>query len=536
MNRKIKILLTCLAATALLAACSQENKTSGESADQATSQNLNRPFVYVAQQIVGSIDPAKVIDETEIIAAVNLYDPLFYPDIENGKMDPVPHLASGYEVSDDGLTYTITLREDVTFHSGNPMTAEDVIYSFQRMLAIGEGNAWLWSNVIEQDKVTKIDDYTVQFQLEHAYAPFLSSMTQLFIVDQKLLLENTEQDDFGQKYLESHEAGSGPYTLAKWERESQLDYLAYEDYWKGWSENQFKEIQMKIITEEATVKTLLSSGQADMVHQWLNSSAYQEFQKNDKIVVQQDPSAKLQHIPMNMQKAPTDDEKIRQAIAYAFDYQAANESILLNSTQAVGPVPIVVTGNNSDVTFYEQNIEKAKAAVAESSYAGQEISVDLMIMADTPEQRQYSQLITENLSKIGITVNVVNATWPQITDAATTAEKTANLTIISDSLKYPHVDSHTYGIYHPSTQGSFRSMSWYEDEATTTLLEQAREEVDVEKQLALYEEAQTLITAKTPSIYIANPAHNIAYANYVDGYTYVGLMGYDIAFYNLKMK
>lgn len=534
MKKNFKALMLCFAATALLAACGG-GKDSGTEASKGTN-TLDRPFVYVAQQVVGSIDPAKVIDETEIIAAVNLYDPLFYPDTANGKMDPVPHLASEYEVSEDGLVYTVKLRDDVTFHSGNPFTADDVVYTMQRMLAVGQGNSWLWNNVLDAENVKKIDDYTVEFTLNNAYAPFISSMTQLFIVDSKLLEENTTGDDYGQAYLENNEAGSGPYTLAKWDRESQIDYKAYEDYWKGWKDNQFKDVQMKIITEEATVKTLLVSGQADMVHQWLNVSSYKEFENNDKLVVQKDPSAKLQHIPMNMQKAPTDDENVRKAIAAAFDYDSANKDILGDSTQAVGPVPIVVTGNNPDVTVFKQDLEQAKEYLAASKYAGQDISVDFMIMGENPEQRQFGQLVSDNLSKIGIKVNIVNATWPQITEAATSAEKTPNLTLISDSLKYPHVDSHTYGIYHPSTQGSFRTMSWYDDEETTNILDEARKEIDVDKQLELYKKAQEIITAKAPSIYVANPTHNIAYANYVDGYTFVGLMGYDIAFYNLSMK
>jgi peptide/nickel transport system substrate-binding protein len=188
------------------------------------------------------------------------------------------------------------------------------------------------------------------------------------------------------------------------------------------------------------------------------------------------------------------------------------------------------------VTVFKQDLEQAKEYLAASKYAGQDISVDFMIMGENPEQRQFGQLVSDNLSKIGIKVNIVNATWPQITEAATSAEKTPNLTLISDSLKYPHVDSHTYGIYHPSTQGSFRTMSWYDDEETTNILDEARKEIDVDKQLELYKKAQEMITAKAPSIYVANPTHNIAYANYVDGYTFVGLMGYDIAFYNLSMK
>ncbi|MGX6980235.1 ABC transporter substrate-binding protein [Vagococcus elongatus] len=533
MKKIIKLMLVCVSTSLLLVGCGGEDKNSDKG---SSTPGLNRPFVYVAQQVVGSIDPAKVIDETEIIAAVNLYDPLFYPDVENEKMDPVEHLAKSYEVSEDGLVYTINLRDDVKFHSNNPFTADDVLFTMERMLSIGQGNSWLWNNVLTIDNVKKLDDYTVEFKLNNAYAPFISSLTQFFIVDSKLLKENEENGDFGQKYLDSKDAGSGPYMLAKWDREAQLDYKAFDGYWGGWKDNQFKDVQMKIITEEATVKTLLISGQADMVHQWLNFSNYSEFEKNDKLVVQKDPSAKLQHIPMNMQKAPTDDINVRKAIAQAFDYKAATKDILSDSVQAVGPVPIIVTGHNNQVEVIDQDVEKAKEYLAASKYSGDSLKVEFMFLGDNPESRQYGQLLKDSLSKIGIDVKLLPSTWPQMTEAATTVEKTPNLMLISDTLKYPHVDSHTYGIYHPSAQGSFRSTSWYNNEETTVVLDEARKQTDETQQLELYKKAQQIISEDIPSIYVANPTHNIAYADYVDGYIFVGVMGYDIAFYHLSMK
>ena len=110
------------------------------------------------------------------------------------------------------------------------------------------------------------------------------------------------------------------------------------------------------------------------------------------------------------------------------------------------------------------------------------------------------------------------------------------MVVISDTLKYPHLDSHTYGIYHPSAHGSYRSSSWYDDAATTKVLESARNSIDPDEQLAFYKEAQALINENAPSIYVANPNHRIAYRDYVDGYKYVGILGYDVGFYYLSLK
>lgn len=135
-----------------------------------TIQRTDRPFVYVAQQVVGTVDPAKHTDETELIAVINTYDPLVYPKVEEGSMEPGPHIAESWEISEDGKTYTFKLREDVTFQSGNPLTAADVVYSIQRMMAIQQGFSWLWSGVLNPEDIVAKNDYTVVFTLDSAYA------------------------------------------------------------------------------------------------------------------------------------------------------------------------------------------------------------------------------------------------------------------------------------------------------------------------------------------------------------------------------
>ena len=534
--RKSWMKATVLSAVALtLAACGAQNgggegtDTGGEVVEQTSMPD--RPFIYAAQQVVGSVDPAKALDETELISIINMYDPLYFPERTDGSMAPAPHLATDYEVSEDGLTYTFNLRDDVTFHSGNAFTAEDVVYSMERMLAIGEGNSWLWASLFEEGSVVAEDEHTVVFNLNEPYAPFLSSMTQLFVVDSQLLQENEEAGDYGQAFLEENDAGSGPYALESWNRESEIVFAAYEDYWQGWEDNQIKTAEMKFVPEEATVKTLLVSGQADMVHQYLNPTAFAEFQGVDGVVVEEDPSAMIQEMPMNTQKAPTDDINVRKAIATAFDYDTATEQILAGASQAEGSVPLGVDGHSDDVTVFKRDVEKAKEYLEQSKYAGEELTVTFMYLGDDAEQRQYSQLLTSNLAEIGITVELVTATWPQVTEASANPATTENLTMISDTLKYPHVDSHTFGKYHPSTHGSYRTAAWLDNDEVTAKLEEARVETDETAQLALYEEAQVLITEQAPAIYIANTTHRIAYRDYVEGYEFVPLMGYDVAFY-----
>lgn len=549
MKKRLSLILTLIFAMVLIVGCSKgstDDKDADKGKDNGDSGSVSskpdRPFVYVAQQVVGSVDPAKHTDETELIAVLNTYDPLVYPKVEEASMEPGPHIAESWEISEDGKTYTFKIKEGVKFQSGNELTANDVVYSIQRMMAIKQGFSWLWNGVLNPEDIKVIDNTTVEFVLENAYAPFISTLTQLFIVDSETLKANQEagefgeNGDYGQKYLESNVAGSGPYLLEKWDRGSELTFAKFDEYWKGWSEGKIDKIQMKIITEPSTVKTMLNAGEADMVHQWLTVDTYAEFAKIKGVVVQEDPSVQLYHLPINTQKAPTDDVNVRKAISYAFDYTTANDKIMDGATQAEGPVALLVPGHNDNLTVYEKNIEKAKEYLAKSKYAGQDLEVDFMYLSENPFQRQIAQLLQSNLGEIGIKVNLVGGPWTQITESTAKMETTAHLTSISDSLKYPHVDSHTFGIYHPSAHGSYRSASWYDDPATTEVLEQARKTIDVDEQLKLYEEAQELIVENAPSVYVANPNHQIAFRDYVEGYTYLGILGYDLAFYNLTVK
>src|SRR5262249_10014240 len=145
--------------------------------------------------------------------------------------------------------------------------------------------------------------------------------------------------------------------------------------------------------------------------------------------------------------------------------------------------------------------------------------------------RQVGLLFQSNLAQIGVKLNLKETPWTQMVQASSQAETNPDIASIFDTLKYPHPDSHTYGLYHPSAWGSFRTISRYKNDEVTKVLEQARATVDRDPQLTLYKRAQELVVKDYPSIYVANPVHRIAFRDHVHGYRYVGSLGYDVAFY-----
>ena len=158
-------------------------------------------------------------------------------------------------------------------------------------------------------------------------------------------------------------------------------------------------------------------------------------------------------------------------------------------------------------------------------------------VASEPE-RKIALLLKSNLAEIGIKANIKPETGGRIGDLAANIEATPHMCFIFDTLKYPHVDSHTYGLLHSTAtqMGSYRTMSWCINPETDKLLDRARCAIDPEEQMRLYEEVQDMATGEAPALYVYNSAHRMAMRDYVKGYTYVGLLGYDLSFWHLSVE
>lgn len=551
MSRTLVLSTVILILTSLLlAACSSEKPAAHPSKEpvpvpssEAPVQkgDANKPFVYVAQQDAETADPGRSNDEFSLALILNTYDPLVYPKVDEGSIEPGAHVAEGWTISEDGITYTFTIRSGIKFHNGNELTAEDVAYSMERILALNKGSCWLWGELLDPSGIS-VDGNQVIFKLNSPHAPFLASLTQLFIVDSKTVKANQESGefgengDYGQKYLETNVAGSGPYLLESWERGSKIKLKQFTDYWKGWTDNQLENVQMQIVGEESKVKTMLASGKADMVNKWLSVKAFSDLAKLDGIIVKEDTDSGLFHIPMNTQKAPLDDINVRKAITLAFDYTTATQVILDGDTQAAGPISSVILGHNDDVKPYERNVELAREYMAKSKYAGQPMEIEYMFINEFPVHHQIGALLQQNMAEIGIMVKMNGSTWADIMEATTQKETTPHMIIVDLGLRYTHVDAHTYGQYNPSSCGNYHSSSWYDNKEAADVLEKARTSPNPQDQLKYYKQAQEMITADAVSVYISNPTHRIAYRDHVDGYKYVGLIGYDLNFYQLSLK
>ena len=199
----------------------------------------NASIFRVTQVIMPKWDPAVGSDYASGVALINTYDSLVFPTPDGGVR---PWVAESWTISDNGLTWDFNIRKDIVFHSGNKLTANDVAYSMNRLLNIGEGFAFLFYQYI--DSAEAVGDYTVRFHCKTAYGPLLNSLVRFYIVDQKLLeskYANTgdygENKDYGKAYLLEHDAGSGPYTVDGVSTNISVSGSIYRPYWAGFDKD-----------------------------------------------------------------------------------------------------------------------------------------------------------------------------------------------------------------------------------------------------------------------------------------------------------
>jgi peptide/nickel transport system substrate-binding protein len=497
-------------------------------------------FTYGTSQETMLFDPAKHVDETQSINVYNTYDPLVRPVRIGGQLVVLPWAAESWEASPDATTWTFRIRKGIKFHDGSELTAEDVAFSMDRMLTIGQGYSSLWRGLLEPGDTEVVDRYTVRFNLRKSFAIFVPTLVQFLIVNKDACLANEKDGDLCQDYLLTHDAGSGPFQVESVELGRQIVFRKFPDYFMGPAF--IDKVVWKVIPERATQVAALKAGDVDMVDQWLTPEAYEDLERTPGVVVQRDPQLQLYLHQMNNKKPPFDDVYCRRAVLYAFDYETAIRDIFKGGRQAIGPVPVLAPGWNPALTPYRRDLEKARQELAQCKYSEDELKkmeLTYLFVAGLALEERLGLLMRDNLKDIGLNVKLESLVWSQLQETAKTPETTRHFTAIFHTMKIPHPDSHTYLMFHPGTRaggGNYINMNWYENPEVTKLLDQARATTDPAEQFKLYAKVQEIVYEEAASLFIANPEHRIAFRDYVKGYTFNGILGYDLFFWKLRIE
>lgn len=474
------------------------------------------------------IDPAVGNDFSDSMSLVNLYDSLVFPQLDGSI---IPHLATEWSISSDNLTYTFKLRNDVKFHNGDQLTAQDVVFSAERALTIGEGYSYMLQNkdadgtiIAGIESVKALDDYTVEFKLVKPFGPFVSALVRLYIVNKNQVMANIdttdtmygELGDYGKKWLLVNDAGSGPYMVKEMKMEEYLFAEKFDDFWGGWEDGSPDFFKLFAWPGEVTVRTLMKNREEEVSSEFMPPEGYIVLDEIEGIEVASWLAPHNLQIMLNNSQAPTDDVHFRKALAYIMDYSVVVNDIFPKYLQSVGPVPQTLPGHNPKVLQYTRNIELAKQELALSKYAGQEnIPFTLSWASEVPTEERVALLFQANAAEIGVDVEIFKKPFGSMIDDAQTVETTPNGSIVYVAASYNEAGSMLNTRYHSSSQGTWENMEWLSSPDIDAAIEDALATVDKDERFAKYEKIQETLVDLAPTIWLADQAMEFAYQDYL---------------------
>lgn len=413
-----------------------------------------------------------------------------------------PGLAESWQQLDD-RTMQFKLRKGIKFHNGDDFTAEDVKFSFERMM-----NSPRIAFVLPPiERIDVVDDYTVNIVTKTPFGPLLAHLSHpaLGMVSKKLLTENPEA-------LKEKPIGTGSYKFKEWIYGDKLVLEKNEDFYDK-NERGLKYIIFKNVVEASNRAIGLETGEIDIATP-ISSVDEENIKNNPKLQLLTKPSISYTYIGMNMTKAPLNDIRVRKAINYAIDKQAIIDVILNgNGKIATSPIAPGVFGFTDKTKNYEYNVEKAKELMKEAGYENGFTTSMLVFSGEA--NTQTAEIVQAYLKEIGIDLKIeiveVSAYWDM------TERGVHNLFLGSWGVVTGDADYGLYAMYHSSAKGGAGNRDFYENEEVDELLDKAKTEIDSETRKKLYEEAQILIVNDAPDVMLYNRNLTVGAQKYIKG-------------------
>ena len=452
-------------------------------------------------------DPGLAMDWYDAQVAYNLYSPLLYTTPE-GRLRG--HLAEKWEAVDGKVDHwRFTLRQGVKFHDGSELEAEDVAFSMERLLAIGQG----YSGTVGKLTAKVVSKYVVDFLLEKPNAVFPNTLTLFWPLNKELVLENKKPGDYGefgdhgQEWLANHDAGTGPYMLVSHAPGERLDAIRFKDYFLGWENWGANEVPIEKLIfimswETATLMTMLKGKQLDLeINGGFSRKTLQEIM-NTKGLKLHPMWAQDWTIWLNTTVPPTDDVHFRRALLYAFDYEA-----ILNEYKSFGAGEAGIY--SSALPGYmevppqprKQNLQKARQELALSKYKPEDVTVVYHYCAGLESEEEIGLQLQADLAKLGVKMEIAGPPWPQYSAECGAADTTPNMTIFIFPAVYPSPDSFLFYMYHPDNVGGIYAAHWYKDEEIGRLIDQTRKTLGFDARTEIYRELQGRLSSLALALY-----------------------------------
>ena len=430
---------------------------------------------------------------SELWPLINVYETLTKYALPGSAAPLAPGLATDWQVSEDGITWTFHLREGVKFHGGADFDATAVKFAVERTVGRGQCAAYLFDAV---DAIETPDARTVVFHLTYP-APLDAILASPYGA---WMMSPAVADKDAAWFAAGNGDGTGPYQFAQYAPGQRLVLSRFDDYWGGWEDGQFETLVFEALSEPVAAEQMLRAGELDFASQII-------LAPEQMAALDAEPGLRLDVAPgvgnwvimFNHRRAPTDDVRVRQALAYSFPYAAVVANTLLGKgSLAHGAVPTSVWGH-AGVARYAEDLDKARALLAEAGHAdGLEIAFSYDPTEATP-----AELWQANLAEIGVNLVLEPADFPVRWEAAKSAPDAApNAFMLAWSPDVVDPYSYLFNLFHTETVPLW-NMGFYSDPAFDALIDAARRQSATDQETAAiqYVAAQTLLDDDAAAIF-----------------------------------
>ncbi|NLI75782.1 MAG: ABC transporter substrate-binding protein [Candidatus Riflebacteria bacterium] len=452
-----------------------------------------------------NLDPARGVDVNEGSVQAKLYDGLVRYD---ESMRLVGNLAESWEVSGDGRQYRFRLRQGVKFHNGQPFTAKDVLFSFDRLLdpKTASPRSWVLEKVVGAKErlegkaegvagLTCPDAYTVCIELTEPFAPFLS----LLSMPAGFILPSGSAAAIAQKGFFEKPIGTGPFQAAARERDSYIRLEAFPGY--HGPKPHVGAIELRIIPESLKAEMEFESGNLDILQ--LNPSNFQRFtaRPDNAGRVHDVPAMNVFYVGLNNQAAPFDDVRVRRALNLLIDRQAILAAVFQGrGVPAAGSIPPGILGHSDGLTGYGFDPARGKALLAEAGYGpGKPLKFDLF-QKSSQAAFEITRLLQGELKKHGVEVTLKPMEWSALKDAINRGE--APSFYLSWYGDYPDGENFLFPLFHSKNWGAGGNRAHYKNERVDAMLAEALRIQDPDKRGQAYDAINRLVVAEAPWIYL----------------------------------
>ena len=525
MIRRGLILSSFLFFSLIFSACNSSNESSDvsgiDSKEKHSEINDSKPvdgdwLIYHMGAEPGTLNPLTARDVAENRVNSNkIYETLITRD--NESLELVPLLAESWEISEDKLTYTFKLKENIKWHDGKPFTSEDVVYSYNSIMNPKVDAPQLRAYYQEIQKVEALDEYTVKFTYARPYFLALEFCGGMPIIPKHIF----EEGDINKNPAGRHPIGTGPYIFSKWETGREIVLEKNPEYWG--EKPKIDKIVFKIINDPNVAFQVLRKGEIDFSGltpiQWEKQSNTDQFKNSINKHSYFAPNYRF--IGWNIDKPFFTDNRVRKAMTHLVDRKLILEKIQYN-LGAIVTNPFYLKSKEYDHSIqpYSYDPERAKELLNEAGWIdtnsdgirdkdGVKFEFEFLIPNGSDTSEKISTIIKEELDKVGIAMKIRRIEWAVFVQKLN--ERKFDAVTLGWSMG---VETDPFQVWHSSqVSGGGSNFVGFKNEEVDKIIEEARQEFDRKKRIELYKKFIHIIHEEQPYTFLFCNKSTIALNN-----------------------